>query len=135
MEPLFLILIVTGVFLVGMFIFSVFLLRKEILNLKDKDKDSTQSLMLQNQIAELNRTLDLKLGESSKAIRDQFGESTKIIKEITQELVKVGEGQKQVMNVTDQLKSLQDILKNPKQRGVLGEYYLETVLKNVLPPD
>ncbi|MCH8048836.1 DNA recombination protein RmuC [Patescibacteria group bacterium] len=135
MEPLFLILVVTGVFLVGMFIFSVFLLRKEILNLKDKDKDSTQSLMLQNQIAELNRTLDLKLGESSKAIRDQFGESTKIIKEITQELVKVGEGQKQVMSVTDQLKSLQDILKNPKQRGVLGEYYLETVLKNVLPPD
>jgi len=25
-------------------------------------------------------------------------------------------------------------LKNPKQRGVLGEYYLETLLKNVLPP-
>jgi DNA recombination protein RmuC len=29
---------------------------------------------------------------------------------------------------------LQDILKNPKQRGILGEYYLETLLKNVLPP-
>ena len=26
------------------------------------------------------------------------------------------------------------IFKNPKQRGILGEYYLETVLKNVLPP-
>jgi DNA recombination protein RmuC len=38
------------------------------------------------------------------------------------------------MNVTEQLKNLQDILKNPKQRGILGEYYLETVLKNVLPP-
>ena len=134
MEPLILILIVTGVFLVGMFVFGVLFLRKEILNLKDKDKDSTQSLMLQNQITELNRTMDVKLSESSKAIRDQFGESTKIIKEITQELVKVGEGQKQVMSVTDQLKSLQDILKNPKQRGVLGEYYLEIVLKNVLPP-
>ncbi|MDP4007505.1 MAG: DNA recombination protein RmuC, partial [bacterium] len=99
-----------------------------------KREDSQSSLMLQNQIAELNRTIDLKLGESSKAIREQFGESTKIIREITQELVKVGEGQKQVMGVTDQLKNLQDILKNPKQRGVLGEYYLETVLKNVLPP-
>ena len=95
---------------------------------------NADSLMLQNQITELNRTMDMKLGESSKAIRDQFGESAKIIREITQELVKVGEGQKQVMGVTDQLKSLQDILKNPKQRGVLGEYYLETVLKNVLPP-
>ena len=102
-------------------------------NSKEKNTGN-ELLMIQNQIAELNRTLDLKLGESSKVIRDQFGESTKIIKEITQELVKVGEGQKQVMSVTDQLKSLQDILKNPKQRGVLGEYYLETVLKNVLPP-
>ncbi|MBU1015229.1 DNA recombination protein RmuC [Patescibacteria group bacterium] len=99
-----------------------------------KKEDSSGLVMLQGQIAELNRTMDAKLGESSKAIREQFGESTKIIREITQELVKVGEGQKQVMGVTDQLKSLQDILKNPKQRGVLGEYYLETVLKNVLPP-
>lgn len=99
-----------------------------------KKGEGESSLMLQNQIAELNRTLDLKLGESSKAIREQFGESAKIIKEITQELVRVGEGQKQVMGVGDQLKNLQDILKNPKQRGVLGEYYLETVLKNVLPP-
>jgi DNA recombination protein RmuC len=32
------------------------------------------------------------------------------------------------------LQNLQDILKNPKQRGVLGEYYLEALLKNVLPP-
>jgi DNA recombination protein RmuC len=33
-----------------------------------------------------------------------------------------------------ELSELQDILKNPKQRGILGEYYLETLLKNVLPP-
>ena len=114
------------ILLVAVFIFLVWQQRKK--------GDSASSLMLQNQIAELNRTLDAKLGESSKAIREQFSVSTQIIKEITQELVKVGEGQKQVMGVTDQLKSLQDILKNPKQRGVLGEYYLETVLKNVLPP-
>ncbi len=91
-------------------------------------------LLLQNQLNELNRTLDAKLGESTKAIHAQFGESAKIVREITQELVKVSEGQKQVVSIADELKNLQDILKNPKQRGVLGEYYLETVLKNVLPP-
>tara|TARA_Y100000310_G_scaffold344932_1_gene460592 strand:+ start:3738 stop:4772 length:1035 start_codon:yes stop_codon:yes gene_type:complete len=112
--------------LVGMLLFLLWQGRKK--------EDSSSAIMLQNQIAELNRTLDEKLGESSKAIREQFGESAKIIREITQELVRVGEGQKQVMGVTDQLKNLQDILKNPKQRGVLGEYYLEAVLKNVLPP-
>ena len=34
-----------------------------------------------------------------------------------------------------ELKNLQNVLQNPKQRGVLGEYYLETLLQNVLPPD
>ncbi len=91
-------------------------------------------LLLQNQINELTRTIDTKLSESARSVQSQFGESTKIIREITQELTRVNEGHKQVMNVTEQLKNLQDILKNPKQRGVLGEYYLETVLGNVLPP-
>jgi DNA recombination protein RmuC len=47
--------------------------------------------------------------------------------------VQVKETGKQVISFTDQLQSLQDILKNPKQRGILGEYYLETLLKNILP--
>jgi DNA recombination protein RmuC len=47
----------------------------------------------------------------------------------------VGESSKQVFQVADQLRELQNILKNPKQRGILGEYYLETVLQNVLPPE
>lgn len=110
---------------------------------QEPQKQDDQSLLLiQNQINELTRTLDLKLGDSAKAINDstnkaftQATESAKLIKEITQELVKVGEGQRQVVSIADNLKNLQDILKNPKQRGVLGEYYLETVLKNVLPPN
>src|SRR5580704_17145463 len=105
-------------------------------------QDSQSLLLLQNQINELTRTLEAKLGESAKAISDstnkafmQATESTRLIKEITQELAMVGEGQRQVVSIADNLKNLQDILKNPKQRGVLGEYYLETVLKNVLPPN
>ncbi len=108
---------------------------------KGVPEENQALVLLQNQINEMNRTLNARLGESNeaisesrRAIQSQFGESAKIIKEITQELTRVGEGQKQVMNVTEQLKGLEDILKNPKQRGVLGEYYLETVLKNVLPP-
>ena len=99
--------------------------------------DDQGFLLLQNQINELVKTVDNKLTESSKTMhetmRGQFNESTKIIKEITEELGKVGEGQRQVAGFADQLKDLQDIFKNPKQRGVVGEYYLETLLKNVLP--
>ncbi|MEK7077330.1 MAG: DNA recombination protein RmuC [Patescibacteria group bacterium] len=108
---------------------------------RDEKKGDQSFLLLQNQLNELNRTLDTKLGNSDRTLREQFGESQKVVREITQELGKVqkeialvGESNKQVVSVTDQLKSLQDILKNPKQRGVLGEYYLETVLKNVFAP-
>ena len=98
------------------------------------EKDDQSLLLLQNQIQEITRTLDSKLDQSTQILQRQFGESAKIIKEITTELTKVGEGQKQVVDIARQLESLQDILKNPKQRGVLGEYFLKTVLENVLPP-
>ncbi len=91
-------------------------------------------LMLQNQIQELTRAVDQKMGESTKIMQSQFGESAKIIRDVTERLTKLDETNRQVVNFADQLKNLQDILKNPKQRGILGEYYLETVLKNVLPP-
>ncbi len=96
-------------------------------------------LLLQNQIENLARTLDTKLGESQKemqsAVRTQFSESQKLIRDITEQITHVKETNRQVINVTDQLKTLQNTLQNPKQRGVLGEYYLDTVLKNVFPPD
>jgi len=80
------------------------------------------------------QVLDSKLSESTKAIQSQFGQSAKIIQDVTEKLTRLDETNKQVVSFADQLRNLQDILKNPKQRGVLGEYYLETVLKNVLPP-
>lgn len=92
-------------------------------------------LMLQNQLNEMSRVLDEKLGESNRALQHQFGASSRIIQEVTEKLVKLDETNKQVVGFADQLKNLQDILRNPKQRGVLGEYFLEETLKNVLPPN
>jgi DNA recombination protein RmuC len=106
---------------------------------------------------DLRRELDRKLSETHQNSQDQFGktagmmhsinqqtqqamanvheQSQKVIQEMTARLVKLDETNKQVMNFSSQLQNLQDILKNPKQRGVLGEYFLEETLKNVLPPN
>ncbi len=100
----------------------------------EPQKDDRGLLMLQNQMNEITRTLDSKLGESTRSMQRQYSESAKIIRDVTERLTKLDETNKQVVSFADQLQSLQDILKNPKQRGVLGEYYLETLLKNVLPP-
>ena len=101
-------------------------------------QDQTGLQLLLTQINALSQTVDAKLGESQKQMTDslrfQSTETTRIITDITEKLTRLDETNKQVVSFTDQLQSLQDILKNPKQRGILGEYYLETLLKNVMPP-
>src|SRR5680860_931207 len=115
-----------------------FILFKLLSKQKTGAGDNQSLMLLQNQIENLTKTLDSRLNETNKQSNDsnrqQFSEFTRLSQEVTAKLVKLEETNKQVMNFTDQLKSLQDVLKNPKQRGILGEYYLETLLKNVLPP-
>ncbi len=107
------------------------------LRAKQETNDTGLKLILQ-QINELNRVVDSKIGESTKAMnesmRNQFDRSAGLIKDVTEGLTKLDETNRQVVSFADQLQNLQDILKNPKQRGILGEYYLETLLKNVLAP-
>ena len=122
---------------IAFLVINAFLLWFFLRNKGENKEDSGGLKLLLEQMNELNRTVDFKLGESTKvmqsAVTTQFTESQKLIREITRELTEVKETGKQVISFADQLQSLQDILKNPKQRGVLGEYYLETLLKNVLP--
>jgi len=99
-----------------------------------KKEDASGIVMLQGQIADLRNIVDAKLGDSTKMFQRQYVESAKLIKDITEKLTRLDETNKQVVNFAGQLQNLEDILQNPKQRGILGEYYLETVLKNVLPP-
>ncbi|PIP86412.1 DNA recombination protein RmuC [Candidatus Campbellbacteria bacterium CG11_big_fil_rev_8_21_14_0_20_44_21] len=106
---------------------------------RGKEEDGNKGLLfIQNQLNDLARILDNKIGQSSREMREsvkhQMTESLKLVKDVTEGLTKLEETNKNVLGFADQLQNLQDILKNPKQRGVLGEYYLETVLKNVMPP-
>lgn len=118
---------------------------------KPKEDEKTGALMerlaqLLEQNKDLRNAIDSKLSETHRAnqehlhqttniIQNITGQSAKLISEVTEKLTKLDETNKQVVNFSSQLQNLQDILKNPKQRGVLGEYFLEETLKNVLPPN
>jgi len=99
---------------------------------KKEEKNSDTGLtMILTQINELSRTVDSKMAESHKQVSENLkfhsSESNKIIRDVTERLTRLDETNKQVISFADQLQSLENILKNPKQRGILGEYYLETV--------
>lgn len=147
--------LILGIGLILLIVVIVYLVTK-INNKKDNNDDKSMSL-LQNQISLLTTQLTEKIDRTNKEINDrlsdqkntlnvnlqqQFAVSQKSmkdylenIKNVTQELTKLGETNKQIQGFAGQLQSLENILKNPKQRGILGEYFLETVLKNVLPPN
>lgn len=110
--------------------------------------DSRGLSFLQEQLNELNRTFDQKMGETrremNEAVRTQFSESQKLIKDINEQVQKqmtevnknvtqVGESSKQVFTVAEQLSSLEKTLKHQKQRGNLGEASLKLILENILP--
>jgi DNA recombination protein RmuC len=83
---------------------------------------------------QINDRLDRNNEQMQKSMMAQFKESTKIVTDVTHRLTKLDETNKRVVDVADELKTLQNVLQNPKQRGVLGEFYLSQVLENVLPP-
>ncbi len=125
-------LIILGIMVGGVIVY-LFLNKKRV-----EKKDEIGLNLILTQINELSRTVDNKIGESHKQVNESLkfhsSESNKIIRDVTERLTRLDETNKQVISFADQLQSLENILKNPKQRGILGEYYLETVLKNVLPP-
>jgi len=126
-----------------------FIMRKKEEPIK---QDDTAMKLLLEQMNNLSTTVDKKIGETNRTVtesmRDQRNESQKFageshrlvdqflreIKSVTEKVTRVEETGKQMVGFADQLQGLQDMLKNPKQRGVLGEYYLETLLKNVMTP-
>ncbi len=104
---------------------------------------------LQSQLGDFMKTVDVKIGDSSKEMQkatlSQFTESQKLIRQIneqvernllgvTKEMTVANETSKQVLTITDQLRNLEKVLKHQKQRGNLGEAALELILSNTLPP-
>lgn len=97
-------------------------------------KTDPQSLvLLQNQVAQLGKALDERMTETNRSVMNQYKETSEIVREVTERLGKLDETNRKVVDFATQLKSLEDILKNPKQRGILGEYFLQTILENTLP--
>jgi DNA recombination protein RmuC len=100
-------------------------------------EDDQTFLILNDKLERLYDSIDNKLDRSSSDLDEklyrQSTEVNRLMNDITRSLTEVREGNKQVFSMTEQIQNLQDILKNPKQRGILGEYYLETLLRNVMP--
>lgn len=92
-----------------------------------------QKQQIHESIQKVNDRLDSTLRFSSQSAQRQGEQISNLISSITKELTEVKETSKVVANYSAELQELQKIFRNPKQRGVVGEYWLETLLSNILP--
>ncbi len=132
--------LVLSVIIITGFSIVIFILMARLRDLKQ----SSAVDMLKSDVTELSRSIGLlqqTMGDKIErnalsmqtSVQKQLGESAKLVADVTQRLTKLDETNKRVVDVADELKTLQNVLQNPKQRGVFGEYYLESVLENILP--
>lgn len=99
-----------------------------------------QDLIAMNrQLEKLREGISSQLGDQAdknqRSMSKQLEASAKLVSDVTTRLTKLDETNRRVVDVADELKVLQNVLQNPKQRGVLGEFYLEQILQNLLPPN
>jgi putative DNA recombination protein len=101
--------------------------------------------LIKSDLLEINRSLESmkervsdRLDQNNykmqESMQKQLAQSAKIISDVSHRLTKLDETNARVIDVASDLKTLQNILQNPKQRGVFGEFYLQSLLENVLPP-
>lgn len=137
-------LIIFGVILIV--VIAGFALVISQLNARLRDMQGKGSVdLIKADVTELNRSimalqenmgnkLERNNATMQTSVQKQLSESTKLVADVAQRLAKLDETNRRVVDVATELKTLQNVLQNPKQRGVFGEYYLQSVMENVMAP-
>ena len=126
--------LVVIIVLIGSVIGLYFFIKKQIeINSKESKKEFE---------SKLDTFVEAFKLESAKNLADQIKDSKQdqknmsdTLEKVTKELEKIKGTNEQVLTFANQMKTLEKILGNQKQRGILGEIQLENLLANVLPPE
>jgi len=147
---------------IGLILFGWFFLRRLQALLQNKQEDSSL-LLMQQQVDQLRLQLSQSLDNSTQAIQQQLGQllghvnqrlkenaevlsqtqqslgerldhAAQVVGHVQRSLGGLEEANRKIYEVGKDIASLQEILRAPKLRGGLGEYFLEELLGQILPP-
>lgn len=104
--------------------------------------DMTPVTMMQSEIQGLRQELGRMTGqvsslmsESNKLIGDRLQHTSSVVAEVSGKLGELSGATRQMLDVGKDIAGLQDILRAPKIRGVMGEILLGDLLAQILPQD
>ncbi|MCX5709912.1 MAG: DNA recombination protein RmuC [Candidatus Omnitrophica bacterium] len=77
--------------------------------------------------------MSASIQEANKVIAQNLGSSTAVFGNVEKQLGKLEETNRQIVEISKDISSLQELLRAPKFRGQMGETLLENLLSQVLP--
>ncbi len=98
-------------------------------------KKSEAIRLLQEQIGQLRMELSQNLQNTSGQINLRLDKAAEVISDVKERLGGLSEAQRRVIELSEDIKKLEDLLKPPKFRGTLGETLLENLLSQILPKE
>jgi len=87
-----------------------------------------------NRVETLDRSVNERLSEARQSLDQRLQSASQIFGDVKEGLGKLGQEAQRIREIGQDISSLHDILRAPKPRGVLGEFFLEELLGQVLPP-
>jgi len=118
------------------------LLQQQIDNLRGQVSDSlyANSQVLNQQLSELNttinenlKTLTQQMFSSQKLVGDRLDSAAVMVGQVQKNLGSLSEATQRVFEIGKDIAGLEQILRAPKLRGGLGEFFLGDLLQQILP--
>ena len=130
--------IIIGVLVVFIVVFMIFISRaqttiKDTQNAIKELKDNPALNLMQEQVGQLRTEVSQGLRETTGQVGTRLDTAAKVIGEVRDKLGALSETTKQVIEAQKDMVALKELLKPPKFRGELGEFFLENLLAQILP--
>src|SRR5450759_3709844 len=105
-----------------------------VLMLTRRSQDYSQSFsLLQQRMGQIETQVKSSLDEGNKSVSAKFDDSLKVIGDIKKTIGSMEAANKQMLEIGQNIASLQDLLRPPQIRGGLGEMTLNNILSELLP--
>ena len=129
---------IVGVLLLG----TVVWLGLDLRNARSKPAVDPGMLLLQQQMQgfqdrldRFNESVNSNLKQGNQALSERLDNAAKVVGEVQNRLGKLAQTNEQILGISKNIASLEDMLRAPKFRGGMGELFLGDLLAQILPPE